>query len=273
MTIASSRLWWCYLNGAGWWFGLLLTAAGGSLAGIALGTHPRPGDDQQFAEAGIRTEARVVSKAQLKEPVDAGAEPEWSTVYTILYQYQDSDGETFQGTARVNEATWYRYQVGDTLWVEYLAHQSDKSRADDRERPPLGWRVVMMMGAGGVVSVAGLAILATATLRARRRMRVVRDGVPCLGRVIDVLTETPGNHQGKPGRKRSNYFLAYSFTDQRGVLRDGQTAGLPRGFESRWHAGDPVLVLYKPPDIYRHEVDLFGARADELANMISFKPR
>ena len=261
---APPRLFWRFLNGRRWWLGFALLAAGlaGSAAASLARTH-REDEDGRFAAGAARTEGRVMSKAQNKDP--AG-----KTVYSMLYQYQDADGETFQEMARVSEATWHHYPVGGAVAVEYAARQPDVSRLEERERPPPSPALVALGGTALLLAAGGLFLCAAAILRARRRARVVRHGVACLGRVTELVAAPAANGTGRRTvPRKATYHLAYTFTDQRGVLREGQTTALPRGFESRWRPGDSVLVLYQPPDVYRHEVDLYGARADALAELLN----
>jgi hypothetical protein len=102
-----------------------------------------------------------------------------------------------------------------------------------------------------------------AFVRSGHRVRIVRDGVPALGVVDDLMIdESAGKVNGVPF-----YCLTYRFTDEEGSAQEGRSPALPRALQSRWQAGDQILILYDRENSARNEADIFEARADELAQM------
>jgi hypothetical protein len=157
-------------------------------------------------------------------------------------------------TSEVPEAVWKRHQIGDTIRIRYMPDDPHRSRMDEHQRSAMGKPTLILVVIGGLLVVTGTGLVLTAILRACRRAYVVRHGIPTLGFVTEVVAT--------PARR-----LGYTFLDHRGVRHDGQTADLAGRRAEHWHMGDPILVLYHPDNLLRHEVDLFGARADDLAQL------
>jgi hypothetical protein len=263
MMAVALRLFWHYLNGLGWWVGWLLTAGG--VAGFATihSAWTTTDEDREFAAHGVRTEARVMLRSEANEWVGPDDHQEVKPRYRLHYHYTDADDTEQVGVAVVPKATWLGYELGDPLAIEYLSDQPARSRAIERERPPLGVAALSVFGVGLLVAVAGLGLLGTVLLRAWRRWRVVRTGLPCLGRITEVVAAGTNGHVHSAPRPPARQ-LGYTFKDQRGMSHEGRTAALTPDMASRWQLGDPILVLYAPNDIFRHEVDLFGTRAEDL---------
>jgi hypothetical protein len=262
MTRSAPRLFWHYLNSPRWWFGCLLTA--GSVVGVVVlfWTWTTTAEDREFAAKGVRTVAQISLRSETPEWVGED-QSEMITRYQLHYYFLDPEGNEQTGVATVLKPTWLRYQAGDTLAIEYLADQPARNRALERQRPPLGIAGTVVFGLGLLLVLGGLILLGTAWVRGRRRWRIVRTGIPSLGRITEILASGARNGHDQPAAHAA-YHLGYTFQDQRGVSHDGRTAALTPGLASRWHLGDPILVLYAPDDIFRHEVDLFGARAEDL---------
>jgi hypothetical protein len=263
---AAFRLFWHYLNSPRWWLGCLLTVASGAGWAMFYRAWTTTVEDREFAAHGVRTVAEVNLRSEVPEWVGPEGRPEMKMRYRLHYAFKDADNDEQFGVAQVPKSTWLRYQPGDTLAIEYLPDQPGRNRAFERERPPVGVTGLLVLGLGLLVVLSGALLLVTAWVRAWRRWRVVRSGIPCLGRVTEVLTTARRN-----GRDplTAGCHLGYSFMDQRGMAHDGRTAPLDPALASRWQPGDPILVLYAPNDIFRHEVDLFGARADDLHGLLN----
>jgi hypothetical protein len=263
MRFAALRLFWHYLHGPRWWFASLLTVASGVGFGMLHSIWTTTAEDREFSAKGVRTEAQIMLRSETPEWDGPDDRPELKTRYRLHYHFKDADDEEQVGVAVVPKTTWLHYELGDSLAIEYLADQPARSRALERERPPLGIAGLLVFGIGSLGVLGGLVLMAVAWVRAWRRWRVVRKGIPCLGRITEVLAAGTRNGHDSVAAGRPA-LLGYSFRDQRGMLHDGRTPPLAPCLASRWQPGDPILVLYAPNDIFRHEVDLFGTRATEL---------
>jgi hypothetical protein len=267
MTVAALRLFWHYLHGPRWWLACLLTVASGVGFAMLYRTWTTTAEDREFAAKGVRTEAQIMLRSESPEWEGPEDRPEMKSRYRLHYHFKDADDEEQVGVALVPKATWLRYQLGDYLTIEYLSEQPARSRALERERPALGVAGMLVFGVGLLGILSGFVLMAGAWVRAWRRWRVVRKGIPCLGRVTEFLAPGTRNGQDSMAANAPAVHLGYTFKDQRGMLHDGRTAPLAPRLASRWHPGDPILVLYAPNDMFRHEVDLFGTRAHDL-NML-----
>jgi hypothetical protein len=266
MSASRTRLFWRYLTGPRWWWGFVLTLTGAVLAlGVLRGPLWTNDEDRQFAADGVWTTGTITMRG--RDPEVVGGDPaQRQTIYRLYYEYQDKQARVYQGWSRVTPEVWDRNRQGDRVDVEYLAGQPKTSRADVRERTPLGWWFLVLLSMALLLTGAGVVFLVSSCLRARRRTNVIFHGIPSLGHVTQVVS-AHGN--GELPRGKSGPFLLYTFKDQRGVVRDGHSPALPRGLESHWQPGDAILVLFHPHDIYRHEIDLFNVRGEELAELIN----
>ena len=263
--LAAFRLFWHYLNSPRWWLGCLLTVASGAGWAMFYRAWTTTDEDREFAAHSVRTVAEINLRSELPEWVGPEGHPEMKMRYRLHYVFKDADNDDQFGVALVPKSTWLRYQPGDTLAVEYLPEQPGRSRAFERERPPVGVTGLLVLGLGLLVVLSGVLLLMTAWVRAWRRWRVVRSGIACLGRVTEVRSPAERNGHAPVD---AGCHVGYTFTDQRGMTHDGRTAPLDPALVSRWQPGDPILILYTPNDIFRHEVDLFGARAEDLHDLL-----
>ena len=261
MMLAALPVFWHYLNTPRWWLGCLLTVASAAGFGALYQAWATSPEDRDFAAHGVRTQAEIMFRSEVPEWEDVDGRPEMKVRYRLHYMFKDADNDDQVGVALVPKATWLRYQLGDTLTIEYLPDQPGRNRALVRERPPLGVAGFLVLGLGALLVLGGLLLLGTAWVRAWRRWRVVRGGIACLGRITEV-SHPPGRNGDVAGASACH--LGYTFTDERGMARDGRTARLDPAVAARWQPGDPILVLCAPNDIFRHEVDLFGVRAEDL---------
>jgi Protein of unknown function (DUF3592) len=261
--LAALPLFWHYLNSPRWWLGCLVTVVSAVGFGALYWAWTTSPEDREFAAHGIRTQAEIMFRSEVPEWEDVDGRPEMKVRYRLHYMFKDADHDDHVGVALVPKTTWLRYQLGDTLSIEYLPDQPGRNRALVRERPPLGAAGFLVLGLGALFVLGGVLLLGASWVRAWRRWRVVRRGIACLGRITEVSGSAGRNGNGH-APAAAHCHLGYTFTDERGMAHDGRTARLESAFASRWQPGDPILILYAPHDIFRHEVDLFGARTDDL---------
>jgi len=148
--------------------------------------------------------------------------------------------------------------------IEYLQDNPGESRVAEDENVARWLLPGIFAGVGVLFGGIGGFLTARSFHGVGRQVRTLRDGMPTQGQVIAVLKKTSVKVNG-----RHPFYLMYEFTDHSGERREGESPLLPRALESRWHADDPILVLYDRDNPSQHEVDLFGVRSDDLATMSS----
>lgn len=271
MSMSPAHLYWRYLNTPAWWFGLVFGTVGCLVLAVPYWSATNADEeDRQFAANGVRATAKITFKNQGTQPVGApGRTP--VPFFSVVYLYQDSTGQNHTGSANVTAETWSRHTIGDSISIEYVGDSPDKSRllAPHTSETPVA--SVRWWGLGPALICVGLILVLAALLRAWRRTRVIRHGVPALGRVVGTQAAVSWLVQilqMQRANKTLSYYLRYTFTDQSGSAREGLTPELPTDMETRWQPGDPILVLYDPNNVLHHEVDLFGARQQELAALL-----
>jgi hypothetical protein len=235
--------------------GLALAVIGaGCLAFSSFGLGARADADDELASRGLRTVAHVIQKGERSDWIAERLRP----VYHLRYQFEDHEGNEWQGVSDVSEVTWKQSGIGRPLPIRYLPNDPTINRA---EQPLMGHfdtdNVIMSVIAALFLLVGGWLIV-SAAWRAARRARVVLVGDPIMARITDV-------------QRIDNYrasHIEYVFTDGRGNARDGRTPPLSKQLASRWNVGDPILVLCRNGDVIHHEADVYGARATDLARLL-----
>jgi hypothetical protein len=272
MNTSAARLRWHYLQETRFRLGLILT-----VAGVVLGVAGwfakiwTDAEERSYFLDGVSARGTIIFKGSRKDWDGPPERGQLKTVYVLHYEYSDRQDRTYHGSVDVAGRDWDRYRPGETLAIEYLAGQPDKSRAELRAPPPLGWTVLVLLASAILLAMVGVVLVIRSWLRARRRLAVVREGIASLGRITNIVGPGGPGHR-PPASPSPPCTLWYTFTDCKGVSRDGFTAPLPPGLADHWRAGDPILVLFHPHDIYRHEVDLFGVRTDELTELVNGAP-
>jgi hypothetical protein len=266
MVISSWRLRWRYFGG---WRALLsglIVAGFGLLLVVSMLSAAR--EDLIYRSRGASVTARVIAKGTRK-----GFKPrsgKWSTDYWLRYEFRDLNGRVHQGTQNAGPDLWDRCREGSLVAVEYLRARPGESRlAPGESSHP--WLVRMGVFGVGLLLFAGASVGTVQGWRdAAKRVQLVRDGTPAVGRVTEIVAKGP---RAKAGRASIPHHLLYLFADAHGEEHRGETAPLPPQLAARWRPSDRLLVLYDPADPGRNEPDLFGARPQEFAQLLDEQPR
>lgn len=255
MTVSSLRM--RYLKSSfWWWFGLIWAVVGTIFIIVAAFIWLA---EQEFANGGVSTTGTILEKGY-DETID---DDDDDVSYWLSYRY-DAGEQEYVGERDVSLDTWNRYREGDAVTIEYLRDDPGRSRVAD-DGVVTRWLLPLIFGVVGVLlGGIGWFLVVRSFRTVGRRIRALQEGAPALGRVIALLEET-----SVKVNKRHPFYLTYEFTDDSCEHREGNSPLLPRALESRWHADDPILVLYERDDPSRHEVDLFEVRGDDLADLLS----
>lgn len=250
MGLLKCRVRWRYLRTSfWWWFGLIWAAVGTPflMIGIVVACQ-----DRHALRGGVAIQATIVAMGH-----DAGASERDG--YFLRFRYADTAGREHLVEEGVPWEAWPHYQAGQTVPIEYLASQPARSRLAEN----VGHDANVIQWAFGLLGLAfagiGWGLMTGSWLGAGRRTGLLFRGAPARGQVTGIE-----RHANLRINGRNPAYLTYQFTDGQGRRRQGQSALLPLGLESRWQPGDPILILYDPADTQRHEADIHDLRADEL---------
>ncbi|HLW64682.1 MAG TPA: DUF3592 domain-containing protein [Gemmataceae bacterium] len=259
MNVPESKLRWRYYGG-----GAAIVAI---VAGLFLGTifvlvgYFVRQNEEEYAKNGIASNATVTGKDQRMEP-PTGQKGGPRVTYTLHYRYQDAQGQTHDGGDSVDANFWNQYQKGQAVQIEYLRDRPERSRITVGRSFFQKWGYILALAAGCVLLAGVLVLGVGGWFWAGRKMQLVRDGEPSRGVVTDLEAKSSGAQN-----RQTSYRLRFQFIDSTGVERYGKSVWLPRALESRWQAGDSILVLQDPNNPERFEADIFEARADELKEL------
>ena len=278
MAMSSLRLWWRYFtNETSWTAVLVAVLLLGAMLFAGIGGQVRAAFERaRFTEAGLPTTAEVVAKLD-------GKRGPW-----LRYRYQDAEARTFVARDWVPRSYWNRISVGDIVKIDYLGHEPKTSRVQpaefgDASNVPLDLLCTAVLCVP--ILIVGWFIVVRPMRTAWRQMRIVRNGLPVLGRVTEVCADPPvrglaGNRRSRRKRRQaptpeaadakpdgkapssSARYLKYAFLDSDGREWTDESPNLPSDLANRWRRGDSILVLYMPGDPSRNEPDVFAARTD-----------
>jgi hypothetical protein len=267
MACSSLRLAWHYLGGVGALV-VLIMALFGLIAVIGVVAIIIDG-----SQARVRTSARVIDKGKVFNPqpptpkAKGPPQPVDPFAYWLKYTYQDQSGQAHTSQVFLASAAWNQHETGSTVTVEYVEARPEESRLDigGHSSPWLG--VMITLGIG--LLLLGLSLLATVSAwrDVAPRIRLIRNGIPAVGRVTHVVAKDPPMVV-KGQQPRMNYVLQFRFSTPDGQEFAGESVPLSDR-QLRWQPGEPILILYHPANPSVHEPDLFGTRADDLRLMVA----
>jgi hypothetical protein len=193
-------------------------------------------------------------------------------LYWLKYTYQDQSGQAHTSQENIAKEDWDRHAKGSTVSIDYLGERPEGSRlaSEVKTFPWVG--AAIAIGIGLLLLVFSVLIAVSAWRDIVPRVRLGRDGEPALGYVTQVAAkETPSTIQGK--KPSVSYHLQFQFVTQDGQEFAGESTALSAKLRKLWPPGTPILILYRPENLSAHEPDLFGARPDDLARMLSGQTR
>jgi len=120
--------------------------------------------------------------------------------------------------------------------VEYLTGQPGISRIAGMRRQPLSWWATV----GALLPGVGLAMAIAGLVKGRRRVRLLREGLPASGRLMEKVS-TGVRTNGRPV-----YRMTFEYTAQNGVTgRVTARTNSPERLEDQ----SRELLLYDPRDL------------------------
>jgi len=153
-------------------------------------------------------------------------------IYENHYQFE-LVGRIFQGSSFAIGGC-----AGGTLPIEYLRAHPEVSRIAGMRRRPFGPSTLLV----DVPSAVGLFMIFTGFVQGRARLRLLRDGLPATGRLIDKTRTNAGTNRGQV------YRLTFAYTSRTGATgRVTASTARPELLEDK--AG--VLLFYDPAHLKR----------------------
>ena len=161
---------------------------------------------------------------------------EWTggtAVYQNLYRYT-AGGQQFEGSSYATG----RCVPGGAVAVEYLTGQPGVSRIAGMRRQPLSWWATV----GALFPGVGLAMAIAGMVKGRRRARLLREGLPAAGCLMEKVST------GARTNGRLVYRMTFEYTAQNGMTsRVTARTNSPERLEDQ----SRELLLYDPQDLAR----------------------
>ena len=156
-------------------------------------------------------------------------------IYENRFRYTIA-GQEFNGASYAKG----RCVTGGTVTVEYLLAQPAVSRiAGMRRRPLSPWAILIL-----VLPAAGLIMVLTGVVRGRGYVRLLREGVPAEGRLIDKV----------PTNMRVNHRVVYRMTFEYAALSGTGRAIARTNQPERFEDEPRKLLLYDPGDLEKAQL-------------------
>jgi len=197
---------------------------------------------------------RLVGCEKTKFSVGGSEHRAGTPIYRNLYRYAVG-GRTFESASY---ATGKCADVGSAT-IEYLPEQPEVSRIAGMRRNMFGPWVVLV----AILPLKGMAFITVGLIRGRSRLRLLGDGVPVSGKLVEK----------KPTLTRINnrtvYQMAFAYVAHDGVSRRTVTrTHQPERLEDQ--PGE--TVLYDPDDAAKAMISTLCPARSAWMRLASFKP-
>lgn len=205
----------------------------------------------QLHKHGVHTRAVLVEKHH-----ETGRER--SSRYSLKYVFTDTAGQERIESEDVPWETWRQYEDGNQIPIVYLPRRAGSSRIAQTVNARWWWPEILFVAFGSLFAIPGWVLLVRGAMHARRRMRMLRTGVPVTGTItgmdIDRSVRINGRHPSH---------LLYSFVAPNGDQIVARSLNLPRRMEDKFHVGGEITIICDPIDPRKHEADIYGVRAGQ----------
>lgn len=196
------------------WFGGIWLAVGLLFFGIGAGVgFYRNEFAARLDREGVRVQGLVLTK-EISAPQDR------STTYDVTFRFDDANGRTIRGSAKVDPERWDALSERGPIEVVYLADRPQTYRVAGQSDSD-GLLTLVFSLVGAVLAAVGGIIVGNA-MRVRR---VARSGAVALASVVEV----------RPGRLQINgisqWEVRYRFRDASGHAHEGKASLSPADAE------------------------------------------
>ncbi len=173
-----------------------------------------------------------------------------TTTYHLAYHYVV--GRTRVGCrASVENATYSSVAPGQSVPVLYLPAELVSNRIElPAEEEVVKWDSGILIAVSLFLSIGGGWMFRYYLRRNRLYHFLLASGLQCQGTVTAVRFNLVGKAQTK------QYYLEFTFHDNRGQLQLGSTWYLMPGTESLWDVGRTIPVYFDPKNSERFTVNL-----------------
>jgi hypothetical protein len=208
----------------------LVAGMGVLIGGIALWQH-----EERFAAEAVTTEGKVLTRDIRTAHSSSSSGSSTSTEYWVSYRFQAPDGIRYEGSSKVDVHVWERLQEQGPVTVSYLASDPATNRvAGEPDRVGPG----IMVGLGGIFSLAGGTIVFVSLGKRLSRARLLRDGMSADG-IITAVEATNISINRVP-----QWIIRYRYNDHRGRTYEDKSPYLSPQEANDWKEGDTGKVKY-----------------------------
>ena len=208
----------------------LVAGIGVLIGGIAMWQH-----EERFAAEAVTTEGKVLTRDIRTAHSSSSSGSSTSTEYWVSYRFHAPDGITREGDSKVDVHVWERLQEQGPVAVSYLTSDPATNRvAGEPDRVGPG----IMIGLGGIFSLAGGTIVLFSLGKHLSRARLLRDGMSAAA-TITAVEETNFSINRVP-----QWLVRYRYNDHRGRTHEGKSSYLSPQEANNWNEGDTGKVKY-----------------------------
>lgn len=187
--------------------------------------------DRRYANDARAGRARVTGKTM--QPATSST----STRYDITYRIALDDGRVAQSTEAVDVSRWERLEAGSLVNVQYLPGEPDSLRL---AREPRVAANAVPLGLGLLLASTGLVLFAGGARDVRRKLRLLRHGMPADAIVVAV---EPTNVRIN---RKTQWRIRFRYPDRTGQEREGSSGYMSASAAHNWNEGDIGRVHVDP---------------------------
>jgi hypothetical protein len=153
----------------------------------------------------------------------------------VGYEFTTQDQYHVRGQDDVPCDVWAGLEEGGEVTVQYLTARPEENRiteASDR------WLPIIFAGIGSVFGGIGGFLVLRSLNRIRTVLRLFREGIPVQGTVTAVAPSSVSINRVQ------QWVIKYSYRDQMGQTREGESDYMPPEEAEAWHEGDTGAVRF-----------------------------
>lgn len=208
----------------------LVAGIGVLVGGIAMWQH-----EERFAAEAVTTEGKVLTRDIRTARSSSSSGSSTSTEYWVRYRFQAPDGIRYEGGSKVDVHVWEGLQEQGPVTVSYLASDPTTNRvAGETDWVGPG----IMIGLGGIFSLAGGTIVFVSLGKHMSRARLLRNGMSADG-IITAVEVTNFSINRVP-----QWIIRYRYNDHRGRTYEDKSPYLSPQDANNWKEGDTGKVKY-----------------------------
>ena len=153
----------------------------------------------------------------------------------VTYEFTTQDQYHVTGSDQLPCDVWAGLKESEEVRVQYLAARPEENRITEGAE---NWLPIIFTGIGSVFGGIGGFLVIRSLNRVRIVLRLFREGIPVQGTVTAVSPSSVSINRVQ------QWVIKYSYRDQMGQTREGESDYMSPADADTWHEGDTGAVRF-----------------------------